>query len=294
MSEPKYVALDKQRTLFDTRIAMIIPTPDAKVRLNETAGTALDGLQADESGPRPPAYSELPPPVTQHEDGLDSPSGVAKPLPPPPTRPTNHLSLVKKDDNINGSYYVDPSMVLPVNVLPPLRKDETEETRTNLYLMTKDGHIDADVWIRGREEGAVGASEKRTRVEMHTKDGWISTRIIPVGNIAPFHLKLYSSDGRITIAIPRSFHGPLILSASHDKKSTLSPALLAESTPIGHHERTARYIVGDIGTWKGDEWAGDEVHAETKDGSIRVRYVDEDAAPLSMFESFGRMIGIGL
>ncbi|EIW77353.1 hypothetical protein CONPUDRAFT_139274 [Coniophora puteana RWD-64-598 SS2] len=264
----------------------------------------------------PPAYTSLgratPIPVAIPTLPLDqtNPSSSHNPfyMPPAGVRPTNHLSLEKSDGRIEGSFCIDPSISLPAHLLPPLRGDETEGTRPNLRLRTKDGRIDASVYVQGSPiqnpgEALKSFKSRRIRVDMHTKDGSIYARLIPLVAHIPFTLTLYTADGRITLLLPRSFRGPLALTI-RDGKAILSPGVLANAVPLGHQDRTSRYFVddgdnngnGDIAVWSGvsgDEgWTGDEVRAETRDGSVYVRYLDEEEEQLSVWQSLARMIGV--
>lgn len=92
---------------------------------------------------------------------------------------------------------------------------------------------------------------------------------------APFLLDVSSRDGRVTVLLPRSFHG-LINLKSRAGSCTLSDELLQGSTNLGKAEGTTRFVVGDLSTFSTSlPWDGDELKAESRDGSVRVRYADE-------------------
>ncbi|KAG0702191.1 hypothetical protein DFH29DRAFT_512264 [Suillus ampliporus] len=161
----------------------------------------------------------------------------------PPSKPINFLSLILKDKPIRGSYVIDPLMQIPLNLLPPLNAGETDQDRKNLYLRTKDGSINADIWLIGQEE-ATPKNGNRTTLSLSSKDGSITAKINTVKVVAPFLLDIYARDGRVTVLLPRSFHGLLLLTTRQSAK--LSDDLLQRSTTLSTVEKTQRYFVGDL------------------------------------------------
>jgi hypothetical protein len=75
-------------------------------------------------------------------------------------------------------------MHIPLNLLPPLNAGETERDRKNLHLRTKDGSIDADIWLIGQEEVAP-KDGARTTVSLSSSDGNITAKIVSAD---PFRL----------------------------------------------------------------------------------------------------------
>lgn len=69
--------------------------------------------------------------------------------------------------------------------------------------------------------------------------------------------------------LPRSFHGPILLTTRQSVK--LSDDLLQRSTTLGTVENTRRYFVGDFSR----QMLGDELKVTSRDGKIAIRYVDE-------------------
>lgn len=72
---------------------------------------------------------------------------------------------------------IDPLMHIPHHFLPPMNAGETEQDRKNLYLCTKDGSIDADIWLIGREETAP-KNGTRTTLSLSSSDGNITAKIV--------------------------------------------------------------------------------------------------------------------
>ncbi|KAG2054319.1 hypothetical protein BDR06DRAFT_884551 [Suillus hirtellus] len=195
----------------------------------------------------------------------------------PPSKPTNFLSLILKDKPIRGCYVIDPQMEIPLNLLPPLNTGETDQERKNLYLRTKDGSIDANIWLIGQEE-ATPRSGRRTTLSLSSDDGSITAKINTVKVAAPFLLDIYSRDGRVTVLLPRSFHGSLLLTTRQSTK--LSDDLLRQSTMLSTVEHTRRYFVGDVSHRSfGNDWNGDELKVASRDGRIMIRYKDEAELP---------------
>jgi hypothetical protein len=96
----------------------------------------------------------------------------------PPSKPSNFLSLILKDKPIRGGYVIDPLMHIPSNLLPPLNAGETEQDRKNIYLRTKDGSIDVDIWLIGQEDSDAPKNGTRTTLSLSSNDGSITAKIV--------------------------------------------------------------------------------------------------------------------
>ncbi|KAG1811829.1 uncharacterized protein BJ212DRAFT_1277475, partial [Suillus subaureus] len=201
----------------------------------------------------------------------------------PPSNPTNFLSLILKDKPIRDCYVIDPLMQIPFSLLPPLNTGETDQDRKNLYLRTRDGSIDADIWLIGQEEAAP-KNGRRTTLSLSSNDGSVTAKINTVKVVAPFLLDIYARDGQVTVLLPRSFHGSLLLTSRQSVK--LSDNLLQRSITLSTVEHTRRYFVGDIPHRLFDNnWDGDELKVVSRDGRIIIRYRDEAELPKTGFFS---------
>jgi hypothetical protein len=70
-------------------------------------------------------------------------------------------------------------MQIPLSLLPPLNAGETDQNRKNLYLRTRDGRIDADIWLIGQEEAAP-RNGSRTTLSLSSIDGSITAKIVSI------------------------------------------------------------------------------------------------------------------
>lgn len=75
---------------------------------------------------------------------------------------------------------IDPTLVIPPALLPPLAEGETEDTRRNLMLDSKNGTVDADVYILPlrSESSAVMKQRQRTTILAKSWNGSVTTKIV--------------------------------------------------------------------------------------------------------------------
>ena len=90
-----------------------------------------------------------------------------------------------------------------------------------------------------------------------------------------FYLQAYSSNGSITICTPRSFQGLLVLKTTDYGRPRFSADASAWLTTFGEVNGTTKCFIDDH-SGMNDEWDGDEVSAETCNGTIEISYEDED------------------
>jgi len=92
----------------------------------------------------------------------------------------------------------------------------------------------------------------------------------------PFSLKASTHNGLITVALPRSFSGPLSSYTRNGWVST-SAALSANVTTFSDMQGTRKSFVGDYpssGYGRGD-WPGCELNVNCENGRVKLCYVDE-------------------
>ncbi|KIM68135.1 hypothetical protein SCLCIDRAFT_106220 [Scleroderma citrinum Foug A] len=251
----------------------------------------------------PPAYDihtqDTHPPASA---SASIPAAVGDPLTKLNQKPTNFLYVDETHHSIKGTYVIDPSLHIPEAYLHPLNP---EEERKNLYLHSRDGSVDVDLWIVGRKSDSYQEKQRhdprRTKIHVSSRSGTVSVKVNAIDNIHPLSLEVLSRDGRISVFIPRSFHGHLVLKSVHGN-CVLSDELLRNSTQLGTVDSTKRIFVGDFSAISASasgsgsessstpaEWAGDELRAETRDGRVRVKYVDEVESVVSKRGFFGRL-----
>lgn len=217
----------------------------------------------------PPAYSEC----VQDAQIASSSSTEFQ----PPSQPTNFLSLILEDKPIQGCYVIDPLMQILPSLLPPLNAGETARDRKNLYLRTKDGNVDADIWLIG-QEAVTPENGSRTTLSLISDEGSITAKINTVKVVAPFLLDIHARDGQVTVLLPRSFHGSLFLTTRQSAK--LSDDILQRSIALSTVEHTRGYYVGDIShRLFYNDCDEDELRVVSRDGRIIIRYRDETELP---------------
>ncbi|KAJ6464329.1 hypothetical protein DFH09DRAFT_957823, partial [Mycena vulgaris] len=201
---------------------------------------------------------------------------------------TNFLSLSRTNDSIKGTYVIDPRVEISPSMLAPLAPDESEATRRNVFLHTKNGTINVNLFVVG------DANAKGNRVEMMltSLNGAVTARIHAVSSgRAPFHLTAQSSNGDVTLYLPQSFLGPVTLRTCNGSIRT-SDVLAAATTTFSEADHTRCCFVGDFSEWTEDgAWAGDEVHVESSNGNVKLKY-DTEVPEEKGKGLFGRLFGL--
>jgi hypothetical protein len=97
------------------------------------------------------------------------------------------------------------------------------------------------------------------------------------GNRLPLDISAASTNGRIDIYLPRSFNGPLRLKLSNGRLR-YSNAVEAMITPFSDVQGMRRSYLGPLDTSQMDrdaKWEGDELYAQSSNGSINIYFDDE-------------------
>ncbi|KAJ7697251.1 hypothetical protein B0H17DRAFT_1052443 [Mycena rosella] len=221
----------------------------------------------------PPAYST---PDSQVATS-STPQTILLPpvLPPADVKPSNFLSLSRGNGSVKGSYVIDPRVIVPSLMLPPLTADETEATRRNVFLHTSNGSIDVDLWVLGDADSKV-----KVNMLIKTSNGSLTAKLHAAPSARPpIHLKAQSSNGSITLHLPRSFRGPVTI-LSRNGTIRFSSAVGAATTTFSEADHTRRCFVGDFSDWTDDgAWMGDEASIESSNGSVKVQFDAEPRAP---------------
>ncbi|KAJ7895467.1 hypothetical protein B0H14DRAFT_2680552 [Mycena olivaceomarginata] len=306
---------------------IIIPDSDKSKEVAEQSDIVVNRAETVSDDP-PPAYSnpnsgaadskasaKRPPSLDAPPPSPSSSSLPPTPVPPPSVKPTNFLSLSRGNGSIKGTYVIDPRLKIPAPMLPPLAADETEATRRNVFLHTSNGSMDVDLFVVGgdAEGGRRQNLQKRVNLSLKSSNGSTVARLHagPAPFRTPIHFRAHSSNGPITLHIPRSFRGPLTI-RTRNGSVRFSDALKAELTTFSEADKTRRCFVGDFADWptdtnstgvksdtlnsegeEGSGWRGDEIELESSNGSIKIQYDVEprDAGKEKSKGLFARLLG---
>lgn len=221
----------------------------------------------------PPSYSEGadPQPVAS--------TSTSSQTPYPNIKPSNFVYLSTTNTRIRDDWVLDPALVIPRDFLPPLSSGESESTRKNLSLRCTNGGIQADVFVLPTSAEAIAAKRLRERVLIHASstNGRIQLNIHDSGSRLPLSITAATSNGRLDLYLPRSFNGPLRIKLGNGRLN-YSKAVGAMLTTFSNVRGVRNSYLGphDVSTLDRDgKWEGDELYAESSNGSINVYFDDE-------------------
>ncbi|KAJ6501167.1 hypothetical protein C8R47DRAFT_1109070 [Mycena vitilis] len=224
----------------------------------------------------------------------------------------NHYSLTRANNAIIGTYVVDPRLdVLPTCIEEPLpgapqrlslpAASHPEAKKSNLFLCTANGSISVDLHIVGDAPPASGSGpagegkqkeeeekveekkveEEKVDILMKSVNGAINVKLHASRTLRPaFKLTAVTSNGTITVQLPRSFYGRLTL-RTHNGIVEIDDAL-AKTTNLSGMGREISWSVrpsqnGAASAEGGG--GGDEVSLESINGHVKVQYDDETISP---------------
>lgn len=152
----------------------------------------------------PPAYDihtqDTHPPASA---SASIPAAVGDPLTKLNQKPTNFLYVDETHHSIKGTYVIDPSLHIPEAYLHPLNP---EEERKNLYLHSRDGSVDVDLWIVGRKSDSYQEKQRHdprpTKIHVSSRSGTVSVKVVRVP-LSPVQINTYvvASRTQLTISI---------------------------------------------------------------------------------------------
>ena len=92
----------------------------------------------------------------------------------------------------------------------------------------------------------------------------------------PVQIRLSTFNGSVYVKIPRSFRG-MVVSQSWCGSTKLSDQVRAQVAYERDEGRIKRLFIGELdeADFSESSWSGDDLNAETRNGSIYVRYEDE-------------------
>ncbi|KAJ7048237.1 hypothetical protein C8F01DRAFT_1193551 [Mycena amicta] len=206
-------------------------------------------------------------------DEHDPPPKGHVPQPPSDIKPTNHLSLDRRNGRIEGAFVIDPRLKVLAQMLARLEKDETDDTRRNLSLraLAQDGSIDADVWVLSDDDNDNDEKVRgRVRIWASARKG-VSLRLhsAHAPRAPPLTLSLHSNDGSISLSLPRTFCGPLISS-----------------------DGVRKCFVGSGWADAPGKWTGDEAQVDSDHGNVWIQFDDEEQEKKASFAVFMGVLGV--
>ena len=100
--------------------------------------------------------------------GTDRPSTI------PNIKPSNFINLNRANESIKGSWLIDPSLSIPPFLLSP---PHTEGARSNLFLGSKNGAIDAEIFLMPTSYSNKNASNV-ILIQTQSDNGSVKTRLV--------------------------------------------------------------------------------------------------------------------
>jgi hypothetical protein len=116
-----------------------------------------------------------PPPrgvVERHSSVLNSRQNTLI-RPPPDIKPTNHLSISRKDGTIEGSFVIDTSLFMPEYRYSSISTKTDKAERNNLMLYAHGGAVNVDIWLMPKEP------QTYARIRVRAKDG-ITVKLVRI------------------------------------------------------------------------------------------------------------------
>ena len=93
----------------------------------------------------------------------------------PNIQPSNYIHLSRANESIKGSWLIDPSLSIPQYFLPS--PTSTGAARSNLFLGSKNGGIDADVFLLPTSHSNNNTS-KIIDIQTESNNGSVKTRLV--------------------------------------------------------------------------------------------------------------------
>jgi hypothetical protein len=256
----------------------MIVVPDDEVFTKESTNQTFPEATIEDA----PLAFDPPPAYTASAAASNSSTSRGPPSSAFRNKPSNYISLNRTNDSIKGKFVIDPFITVPRSLLPQLDRDETDENRKNLKLDSRNGSIDADITLLSGTE-SVGLEEakrkKRTALDIRSANGYINAKlrthaISASGILVPFYLYANGRNGSVTIGLPRTFEGLLTIYAKNGSIK-LSDEIYERLSMFNEDNHTQRCFVGDLASFTGHDWKGNEVDIEATNGRVKIFLVDQ-------------------
>ncbi|KAF8908557.1 hypothetical protein CPB84DRAFT_1674153, partial [Gymnopilus junonius] len=205
----------------------------------------------------------------------------------PDVKPSNYIHVSRANGGVKGVWVLDPSLVIPSALLPPLSSGETEDARKNLILESKNGNVHGDVYTLPLRDEPTAIVKHRQHISILAKswNGNVTAKIHdlqshPNETRLPLHISCTTTNGNVNVYLPRSFEG-VINMTTRNGVPRFSEAVQSLVVPISDISGVHRSFLGhfDASKWEGDtEWVGDELNAGSSNGQVKVFFEDEAGA----------------
>jgi len=170
----------------------------------------LERMKVERTDDPPPLYLAL-----DYQVALSSTPPIAQYL--PDIKPSNFIYLSRANSSVKGTWVLNPSLSIPSTFPPSLVDGEKEETRKNLWLDSKNGSINGDIYILPSSGDSLSVVKHRQRIFISatSRNGSVTTKLHDVQSQnqserrLPLQISCSSVNGNVNIYLPRSFVGPL-------------------------------------------------------------------------------------
>ncbi|KAI0053151.1 hypothetical protein FA95DRAFT_935105 [Auriscalpium vulgare] len=214
--------------------------------------------------------------------------------------PANFLHIHEQNGSVRGRYLLD--LRLP---RPPAGFLPEGPSAENIKLESNNGAVTAEVWVVGSEARAHACDYKtgpaRARLTFFSRNGAVRAKVHMPASETPrvfLTINVHSRNGSTSLTIPRDFRGQLTAHTDNGRVS-LSSELAARTATLSTAGGTHTYFVGQrpasnswvTGDGKGPGDSVDDAALWTKNGSVSVRYADEDEG-VSFWSSLLKPLGL--
>jgi hypothetical protein len=196
----------------------------------------------------------------------------------PNIKPSNFIHLNRANESIKGSWLIDPYLSIPSSFLPP---PPAEGARSNLILESKNGAIDADIYLLSTSHSNPNTL-KFIVIDTQSANGNVKTRLHDTKSLngeVRLAVRLFtrSCNGSIHVQLPRSFRGPIRIKTINGSVH-YSAAMQDHLTHFSELDHVRRSFMGHFNPSQWDigvPWEGDELSIESKNGSVKILFEDE-------------------
>jgi len=154
--------------------------------------TALAHTSVDPNfSPLPQVVSRSPPPTPSKPSSSETAYvernvslGSSTVINIPNIKPSNFIRVSQANSAVRGAWLIDPAVSIPPSFLPPLDREtgETEETRRNLVLNSRNGTVDGEIYILPTSETQKERLRAGNRTKIHVNatstNGGVTAKLV--------------------------------------------------------------------------------------------------------------------